>query len=70
MAYSAWDDMSDKWWDPSANGWDEAGLTPAGGYYRQIDSGKRYGVGSWPASEPASCDTPSIRSPSEARKYV
>lgn len=52
LSYTAWDDMAEKWWDPNANGGDEAGITPAGGYYRRVDGGRRYAVGGWPAGEP------------------
>jgi hypothetical protein len=48
---SACDDMSEFWWDPSAQGDDEAGH-PGRGMYRFVDGGRRFKPGQWPAGEP------------------
>jgi hypothetical protein len=50
--YTGWDDMNEKWWDPSQSGGDEGGLTPTGGYYMKTEGGKRYGPGGWPSTDP------------------
>jgi hypothetical protein len=49
--YTAFDDVTEIWWDPSAAGEDEVGNRGAG-MYQYVDGGKRYLPGSMPTSEP------------------
>ncbi len=56
--YTAFDDVTEVWWDPGAAGEDEIG-NRAQGMYRFVEDGRRYRPGEWPASEPRVFD-PSI----------
>lgn len=49
--YSAWDDMTLKWWKSDETSPDEIGLT-APGTWVMVDQGKRYVPGTYPTSEP------------------
>lgn len=50
--YTAFDSVTEVWWDPSARGEDEIGNT-ATGMFQFVDGGRRYAPGEWPSSEPA-----------------
>lgn len=49
--YRGIDDMTEFWWDPSAEGPDELDRDGAG-LYRFVDNGKRYRPGDWPETDP------------------
>jgi hypothetical protein len=49
--YTAFDDVTEIWWDPNARGEDEIG-NDGTGMYRYVDGGRRYIPGQWPASLP------------------
>lgn len=49
--YTAADDVTELWWDPSARGEDEIGNDGVG-MYRYVDGGKRYMPGQWPSTVP------------------
>jgi hypothetical protein len=53
--YIAFDDVTEVWWDPGANGEDELG-NPGVGLYRYVDGGRRYLPGQHPASPPKAFD--------------
>lgn len=49
--WTAFDNVAEVWWDPSARGADEIGNVGTG-MFRFVDGGRRYSPGQWPASEP------------------
>ncbi len=49
--YTAFDDVTEIWWDPTAPGEDEVG-NQAAGLYRYVDGGKRYLPGTHPKTDP------------------
>lgn len=49
--YTAYDDVTEIWWDPAAPGEDEVGNQGAG-LYRYVDGGVRYLPGTHPTSDP------------------
>ena len=49
--YTAYDDVTEIWWDEAASGEDETGANGAG-LYQYVDGGKRYLPGQHPTSEP------------------
>jgi hypothetical protein len=49
--YSAFDDVTEIWWDNSARGEDEIGNDGVG-LWRYVNMGKRYLPGQWPRTEP------------------
>ncbi|HEX4905674.1 MAG TPA: hypothetical protein VFU93_09500 [Acidimicrobiales bacterium] len=53
--YIAFDDVTEIWWDPAAEGEDEIGANGRG-LYRYVDMGKRYLPGQHPASPPKAFD--------------
>lgn len=53
--YGGVDDQTEIWWDPDAEGVDEAGRD-ATGLYTYVDGGKRYLPGEWPEEPPAVFD--------------
>lgn len=57
--YTGFEDVTEIWWDVTAQGPDNAGLAPgtATGKYRYVDGGRRYTLGTWPTSEPKAFDT-------------
>ncbi|HUQ38609.1 MAG TPA: hypothetical protein VM030_00515 [Acidimicrobiales bacterium] len=48
--YVQYDDTTEIWWDPNAQGPDEVGNEGVG-MYRYVEGGKRYLPGEWPTSE-------------------
>lgn len=48
--YTAFDDATEIWWDPTSNGEDETGRQGVG-LYRYVDGGKRYLPGQWPTTD-------------------
>lgn len=48
---TAWDDITEIWWDPSAFGPDQTGKT-ANGMYHYVDNGRRYLPGQQPTTAP------------------
>jgi hypothetical protein len=48
--YVQYDDTTEIWWDPNAQGEDEVGNQGVG-MYRYVDGGKRYLPGEWPSTE-------------------
>ena len=53
--YIAFDDVTEIWWDPRAQGEDEIGAQGTG-LYRYVDGGKRYLPGTHPSSPPKAFD--------------
>ena len=49
--YTSFDDVTEIWWDPNAQGEDEIG-NDGRGMYRYVDGGHRYMPGQWPTSLP------------------
>ena len=49
--YTAFDDVTEIWWDRTARGEDEIGNDGVG-LYRYVAGGKRYIPGQWPTSAP------------------
>ena len=49
--YSGWEDVTEKWWDPTYRTIDELGL-PGTGAWMKVDGGKRYLPGQQPSTEP------------------
>lgn len=49
--YTGYDDITEKWWDPTYRTKDELGLDGIGAYMK-VDGGRRYQVGAQPTSEP------------------
>ncbi|MEN3271490.1 MAG: hypothetical protein V7636_251 [Actinomycetota bacterium] len=53
--YTAFDTVTEVWWDPNATGADEVG-NDGTGMFEFVDGGKRYAPGQWPSTEPAVFD--------------
>ena len=49
--YTAFDDVTEVWWDPAAVGENEIGQNGKG-MWRYVQGGKRYRFGTWPTTEP------------------
>jgi hypothetical protein len=49
--YTEFDDVTEIWWDPNAQGEDEIGQNGRG-MYRYVDGGKRYIPGQFPTTAP------------------
>jgi hypothetical protein len=49
--YTAFDDVTEIWWDRNAQGEDEIGADGRG-MYRYVDGGRRYIPGQWPSTNP------------------
>ncbi|WP_420437481.1 hypothetical protein [Candidatus Poriferisocius sp.] len=49
--YTAFDDMAEKWWDPTFEYTTPSGFTQVGAYL-VVDGGRRYAVGGWPDGQP------------------
>ena len=54
--YTAIDDFSEIWWDPTAQGKDITTYQPGVGKYWYVDGGRRYALGKWPDGEPKMFD--------------
>jgi hypothetical protein len=56
--YTGFEDVTEVWWDVTAQGPDNAALAPGTGTgkYRYVDGGKRYTLGTWPSTEPKAFD--------------
>ncbi|MGH9273561.1 MAG: hypothetical protein ACRDZU_02845, partial [Acidimicrobiales bacterium] len=58
--WTAFDSVTEVWWDPNARGQDEIGNT-ASGMFQFVDGGRRYSPGQWPTTEPAAFDPAGAR---------
>jgi hypothetical protein len=52
-SYTAWDDWTEVWWDPTAQGEDNLLGKEQLGDYRYVNGGKRYLTPQWPTTEPS-----------------